>query len=217
MKPAFGTRRQLAAFLIALGVFVALFVRWRSAPGAPQTTAGASVQMVPGAGAADGLVAGDRPAGAARPRPRGERTPTIDDLPTFNKGDFDPPAPRPGELGSRNPFDLRAPTPVPPPAPTPAPPPPPPPGSGMFVGPMQPPPPTPTPMPPPINFKFIGTFGPKDHPVAVLVLNDQLVNARAGDVVFEQFILRRIGFESVDIGFVGRDPADVRRIAIAPQ
>jgi hypothetical protein len=72
-------------------------------------------------------------------------------------------------------------------------------------------------MPPPINFKFIGTFGPKDHPLAVLILNDQLVNARAGDVVFEQFILRRIGFESVDIGFVGRDPADVRRIPIAPQ
>jgi hypothetical protein len=215
MKPAFGTRRQLAAFVIALFVFVALFVRWRSAPVAPEIPAGVSATA--GGRAADGLVAGDRPAGAAKPRPRGERTPSIDDISFLDPKDFDPPAPRPGSLGSRNPFDLRAPTPVPPPPPTPAPPPPPAPGSALYIGPMPPPPPTPTPMPPPINFKFIGTFGPKDHPLAVLILNDQLVNARAGDVVFEQFILRRIGFESVDIGFVGRDPADVRRIPIAPQ
>jgi len=212
MKAALGTRRQLVAFVIALAVFVALFVRWRSAPETPPV---ASAQIAPGAGAADGLVAGDRPTGAARAKPRGERTPTIDDISFLDPKDFDPPAQRPGAIGTRNPFDLRAPTPVPPPTPTPAPPPPPAPGSSQYVGPMQPPPPTPTPMPPPINFKFIGTFGPKDHPVAVLVLNDQLVNARPGDVVFDQFILRRIGFESVDIGFVGRDPADVRRIQIA--
>jgi hypothetical protein len=29
------------------------------------------------------------------------------------------------------------------------------------------------------------------------------VNARAGDTVFEQFILRRVGYESIDVGFVG--------------
>jgi hypothetical protein len=81
---------------------------------------------------------------------------------------------------------------------------------------VPPPPPTPTPLPPAITFKFIGTFGPKDHPIAVLLLGDQIVNARVGDVVFDQFIVRRIGYESLDVGFVGRDPADTRRLAIAP-
>lgn len=209
MKPALGTRRQLIVFVVALAVFAALFIRWRSAPESP-------VPAKPGASAANpDADTADR--SFAKPRPKtGEKPTSIDDIPIVDKKDFDPPPSRAGGPSSRNPFDLRAPTPIPPPTPTPAPPPPPPPGSAAYVGPMQPPPPTPTPMPPPINFRFIGTFGPKDRPFAVLVMNDQLVNARAGDVVFDQFILRRVGYESIDIGFVGRAPSDIRRMAIAP-
>ena len=85
-----------------------------------------------------------------------------------------------------------------------------------FVGPLAPPAPTPTPVPPDITFKFIGTFGPRDGPIAVLVLGDQLLNAHAGDVVFDRFILRNIGYESVDVGFVGYPPAITKRLGITP-
>ena len=160
MKPAFGTRRQLALFLVLLGVFLTLFIRWRSAPSEPVVTP---------------------PAATAHPRDR---------------------------------WLLRLWTPIPPPTPTPtwAP-------VTDMVGvwqPPTPPPPTPTPLPPAINFKFIGTFGPKENPFAVFLLNDQLFNARKGDVIYDQFILRRVGYESVDIGFVNRPVDEIRRLAIAP-
>jgi hypothetical protein len=71
-------------------------------------------------------------------------------------------------------------------------------------------------VPPEIQFRFIGSFGPKDRPIAVLALGDELVNARVGDVVFQRFILRRVGYESIDVGFVGYSPAETRRLAIAP-
>ena len=71
------------------------------------------------------------------------------------------------------------------------------------MGPLPPPPPTPTPAPPSIPFKFIGSFGPRERPIAVLAAGDRLVNARAGDVVFDRFILRKVGYESIDVGYVG--------------
>jgi len=102
------------------------------------------------------------------------------------------------------PVPTPTPTPIPPPTPTPTPTP----------TPIPPPLPTPTPLPPEINFKFIGTFGPRDRPIAVLIMGDQLLNARAGDVVFDRFILRNIGYESVDVGFVGYPPSSTRRLGI---
>ncbi|MBC8647213.1 MAG: hypothetical protein H7X85_08630, partial [Thermoanaerobaculia bacterium] len=100
--------------------------------------------------------------------------------------------------------------------PTPPPPPPPDPGEPEFVGPLPPPPPPPTPAPPDIAFKFIGSFGPRERPIAVLVLGDQVLNARTGDVVFDRFIVRKVGYESVDVGFVGFAPAETRRLGITP-
>lgn len=212
MSLTFGTRRQLVVFGVALAVFVTIFVRWRSAPDASGVKSNGQIAS---ARTGSGGVDADRAASNPRPKPL-QRTPSVDDISTVDVRDFDPLAPRSSGAPPRNIFDLRAPTPIPPPTPTPAPPPPPPPGSGGFIGPMPPPPPTPTPLPPTITFKFIGTFGPKDRPFAVLINGDQLINARVGDVVFEQFIVRRIGYESVDIGFSGRDPKDTRRLAIAP-
>jgi len=117
-------------------------------------------------------------------------------------------------MTERDLFDLREPTKRPPPTPTPAPPPPPAPGDPRFVGPLPPPPPTPTPAPPPIPFKFIGSFGPRDRPIAVLAAGDRIVNARAGDVVFERFVLRKVGYESIDVGFVGFAESESRRLGI---
>jgi hypothetical protein len=71
-------------------------------------------------------------------------------------------------------------------------------------------------LPPEITFKFIGTFGSKDAPIAVLTQAGQVINAHEGEVVFGQFILRRINYESVDVGFKERDPKETRRVGLTP-
>jgi hypothetical protein len=80
-----------------------------------------------------------------------------------------------------------------------------------FKPPPPPPPqPPPAPVPPPFDFKFIGTFGNPKNPIATFARNDEIVNARIGDTIAGKFVLRRIGIESVEIGFVGF-PQDVRQ------
>lgn len=206
--PAAGTRRQIY-LLTALGILLILaVVKWGGKGSAGAPAPGSSARA-----GAPGLEE-DRLAGRGRARAAQEKKIGPEDVPFVSVEDLSPPrARRPGDQG-RNIFDIREPTKPPPPTPTPAPSPPPAPGSAAFIGPLPPPPPTPTPVPPEISFKFIGTFGPKDHPIAVLVSGDQLVNARAGDVVFERFILRNVGYESVDIGFVGYPPSVTKRVGI---
>ncbi len=72
------------------------------------------------------------------------------------------------------------------------------------------PPPPPPPVPPPFNFKFIGMFGNPRNPIATFTREGEIVNARVGDVIDGKFILRGIGIESAEIGFVGF-PQDVRQ------
>lgn len=73
----------------------------------------------------------------------------------------------------------------------------------------QPAPPTPSePQPPPVTLAFLGTFGPREAPIAVFSDDEVIYNARQGDVIEEKFIVRQIGLESVDLGFVGF-PEDV--------
>ena len=88
--------------------------------------------------------------------------------------------------------------------PPPAPPPPP------------PPPPPPAPVPPAITFKFIGTFGPAKDPIAVFQEGKELINARKGETFLEKFIVRSIGVESAEIGFVGFPETQVQRVPLAP-
>ena len=134
-------------------------------------------------------------------------------MPVLDKKDFAPAPARGGADPGRDLFDLAEPTRRPVPTPTPAPPAP---GDVRFVGPLPPPPPTPTPKPPEITFKFIGTFGPKERPIAVILQGDQVVNARAGDTLFGKFILRKVGYESIDVGFVGFPESESKRLGITP-
>jgi hypothetical protein len=211
-----GTRRQaltLAALAALLGLFV---VRWATV-GAGAPARGVGLATAARAAAADPNE--DRAASPARRAKAREIGP--DEIPALTAADLSPQKALPGADSGRDLFDFRAPTPTPPPPPPPTPTPLPACGQGPFVGPCpEPPPPTatPTPAPPAIAFKCIGTFGPKDKPIAVLVMGDKIVNARAGDVVFERFQVMRVGHESVDIGFV---PGawhwnETRRLAIAP-
>lgn len=77
-----------------------------------------------------------------------------------------------------------------------------------------PPPPPPKPVPPQFTYRYIGTFGTASNPIASFARDGQIVNARVGDVIEGKFILRNIGLESVDIGFVGFPPDERRRIPI---
>jgi hypothetical protein len=68
-----------------------------------------------------------------------------------------------------------------------------------------------------LDYKYIGTFGSAKNPLATFARNDEIVNVRTGDTIDGKFILRSIGLESVEIGFVGF-PADERlRVPIGSQ
>ncbi len=209
MKPVTSsTRRQLYLLAALATVLILAVVRW-GGKGAASAPAPASAPAV------SGSPEQDRPAARARPRASKEKNISPEDVPIVTLQDLEPPRARGGDRADRNIFDPRLPTATPRPTPTPPPPPPPAPGSAAFIGPLPPPGPTATPVPPEVAFKFIGSFGPKDRPVAVLIAGDQLVNARAGDVVFDRFIVRNIGYESVDIGFVGYPPSVTKRLGMA--
>jgi len=202
-----GSRRQ-ALLLGVLGLFLLLaVVRWRS------SGSGRSPEVSPPAGpSAGGALDPDRPSPGGRPG-RGPTPVSPDEIQALSPEDLRPRL-HGAVITERDLFDVREPTRRPPPTPTPAPPPPPAPGAAEFVGPLPPPTPTPTPAPPPIPFKFIGSFGPRERPIAVLVAGDKIVNARAGDTVFERFVLKKVGYESIDVEFLGFPYAPAKRLGI---
>jgi len=115
------------------------------------------------------------------------------------------PLPRPtGGIG-RNPFAFG-----PKPTPTPAPPRP-----TRPPLPTRPPRPTPTPRlihtadglalppPPPFRDTFIGYFGPANHLVAVFRNGKRIRVQAEGGVIDDTFIVRHVGYQSVEIGYVG--------------
>lgn len=71
------------------------------------------------------------------------------------------------------------------------------------------PPQPPAPVPPQFTMKYIGTFGPANNPIATFNGNGEIVNVRIGETIDGKFVLRSIGIESVEIGYVGF-PADVK-------
>lgn len=73
------------------------------------------------------------------------------------------------------------------------------------------------PPPPPLpNFPYtyIGSFGPQGQQLAAFSRNGEIINVRPGQTFGGTFILRRIGVESVDIGYVGFPPERTGRIGI---
>ena len=115
------------------------------------------------------------------------------------------PAPSPSSGIGRNPFAYG-----PKPTPTPAPPRP-----TQPPRPTRPPRPTPTPRlihtgdgrtlppPPPFRDTFIGYFGPPDRMVAVFRNGKKVKVQVEGGVLDDKFIIRHVGFQSVEIGYVG--------------
>jgi hypothetical protein len=192
---AIGTRRQAILFGTLAVLLLFFVVRWsaREKPaGSPTAPVAPSVEEPESRG------------GRARRR---AATPGPDEIPLLTQRDLEPRR-RSGAVDTGiNLFDLRQPTKPPPPPPTAAPTIPP------VMGPLGPPTPIPTPAPPEPPFRLIGIFGPKDHPIAALQVGDELINAREGQVVLRAWIIRKVGYESVDVGFVGY-PAEMRRLPI---
>jgi len=209
-----GSRRQ-AILLGALAVVLCLaLVRWRpggDAPAPAPTAKSATSRSAPPRPFGDPS-GEDAPSPSSRPK-RGVKEVNPDDVPVISVADLAPVKEKANSDPGRDLFMLRDPTHPPPPTATPAPPAP---GDVRFVGPLPPPPPTPTPRPPDIVFKFIGTFGPKDHPIAVVQQGDQVLNVRTGDTLFGKFVLRKVGYESIDVGFVGFPDSETRRVGITP-
>lgn len=200
--PALGTRRQALLFGVLAVLLLFFVVKWSGRDPDVATVSPTTTADVEGA---------PRPAIGRRPRARAAEP---QEVPLITARDLEPLLGGGGASTGRDLFDLREPTPRPAPPPTPAPPPPPAPGEPTFVGPLPPPLPTPTPPPPTAPFKLIGIFGPKDRPIAVLQNGEEIYNARAGDVILGRWIIQKVGYESIDIGFVGFPPTETRRIPI---
>jgi hypothetical protein len=218
---ALGSKKQAILLAVLAAVLVLAVVRWRPGGGAPAASpsapAATSTAARQGRSGQSASAADDSPASSAAARPvrGGSRGREVqpDEVPLIDPDDFKVRAPRDGADTGRDLFDLREPTRKPPPTPYP---PPPPPGDTRFIGPLPAPGPTPTPRPAASTFTFVGTFGPKGHPIAVILDGDKVYSARAGDVLFDKFVLRNVGYESIDIGFVGYAETESRRIGITP-
>jgi hypothetical protein len=72
----------------------------------------------------------------------------------------------------------------------------------------------PPPVPPPFPYKYIGTFGPQNSPIATFSNNGEIVNVRVGETFDGKFVLRTIGIESAEIGYVGFPTEVTTRIPI---
>jgi hypothetical protein len=60
-------------------------------------------------------------------------------------------------------------------------------------------------------------FGRSQNPIATFARDGDIVNARAGEIIEGKFILRRIGIESAEIGYVGFPPDVTLRVPLNSQ
>ncbi len=90
-------------------------------------------------------------------------------------------------------------------------------GSACQEGPEVPPPPPP-PTPPAFNYQYLGSFGTPERPIAVFASGEEIINVRLGETFGNnRFILRNIGIESVDIGYVGFPQNRQKRVPVGPK
>ena len=70
------------------------------------------------------------------------------------------------------------------------------------------------PQPPAVEFKYLGSFGLPGREIAVFSDGQEILNAFAGDVLQQEFVVRSIGYESADIGFVNFPDEPAKRLAV---
>lgn len=70
------------------------------------------------------------------------------------------------------------------------------------------------PKPPPVDVSLIGILGPDRRRVAALTDGELIIAAVEKQVIKDKFIVDRIGFESIDLAFVGFPDAPPARLEI---
>jgi hypothetical protein len=70
------------------------------------------------------------------------------------------------------------------------------------------------PKPPPFTLSYLGNFGPPNRRLAVFSDGKTIYNAQEGEVLEGKFIVAHIGYESVDIQFVGFPDWPAQRLAV---
>lgn len=70
------------------------------------------------------------------------------------------------------------------------------------------------PRPPEFTMEYLGYFGPADKKIAVFTNGKNQINVLEGDKIQNQFIVERIGYESVDIRFVGFPDVPAKRVGV---
>jgi hypothetical protein len=83
---------------------------------------------------------------------------------------------------------------------------------------VKPPPPAPTtpsgPVLPTLDLAYLGKFGPKRRPIAVLTDGESIINAREGDPVNKDFRVRSINLESVDLEYIDFPDQPAARLGV---
>ena len=62
--------------------------------------------------------------------------------------------------------------------------------------------------------ELVGILGPERRRVAVFSDGESILNVLKDDVINEKFIVRSIGYQSVELGFVGFPQATPQRVTI---
>ena len=70
------------------------------------------------------------------------------------------------------------------------------------------------PRPPEFTLEYLGYFGPADKKIAVFTNGKNQINVLEGGVIQNQFVVDRIGYESVDIRFVGFPDEPAKRVGV---
>src|SRR5207244_1953660 len=70
------------------------------------------------------------------------------------------------------------------------------------------------PKPAPFTMTYLGSFGPPEKRLAVFTDGKTIHNAQQGEVLDNKFIVAHIGYESVDIKFVGFSEWPALRLAV---
>jgi hypothetical protein len=73
------------------------------------------------------------------------------------------------------------------------------------------------PHPPEFNLQYLGRFGPPDKQIAVFTNGKQIFNKQEGEVIDNKFVVAHIGYESVDISFVGFPTVPNKRVGVTPR
>lgn len=70
------------------------------------------------------------------------------------------------------------------------------------------------PKPAEFTLKYLGYFGPSNKKIAVFTDGKAEISAQEGETIDNKFIVARIGYESVDIRFVGFPDWPAKRVGI---